>query len=122
MEIEERCQPRKCLKEINPEEFPGVYLGIPGKYDPDYGACVDCEREYIRGGRIPEVGRFWHPQVSPTSMSECNTELQIPKLIKRMKPTIMISTPKYETQTLFEICQLEEEIAVLENQIQEEGG
>ncbi len=33
---------KPCLKEINPEEHPGVYLGEPYKYDSNYGGCVDC--------------------------------------------------------------------------------
>ena len=31
-----------CLKEINPEQWPGVYFGKPWKYDLTYGACHDC--------------------------------------------------------------------------------
>ncbi len=43
----------KCLKEINPKHFPGVYWGEPWKYDENIGCCVDCwrEREFVfKGG------------------------------------------------------------------------
>ena len=33
---------KPCLKEINPEDHPGVYLGKPYEYDPNYGGCIDC--------------------------------------------------------------------------------
>ncbi len=33
---------KPCLKEINPEEYPGIYFGEPYKYDPNYGGCIDC--------------------------------------------------------------------------------
>ncbi len=36
---------KPCLKEINPEEYPGVYLGEPYKYDPRCGECVDCQNK-----------------------------------------------------------------------------
>lgn len=41
--MDERCKGRKCLREINPEQFPGVYWGTPGEYDPDCGCCNDCQ-------------------------------------------------------------------------------
>ena len=37
--------PKKCMKEINPEEHPGVYFGKPFVYDPNWGACWMCQRE-----------------------------------------------------------------------------
>lgn len=35
-------QDKPCLKEINPEDYPGVYFGEPYKYDPSCGECCDC--------------------------------------------------------------------------------
>lgn len=41
------CKGLKCLKEINPEQYPGVFAGgDPWVYDENYGACVDCQRQF----------------------------------------------------------------------------
>ena len=41
-----RCNKTTCLKEINPEEFPGVYFDdLPFIYDENFGACWMCRQE-----------------------------------------------------------------------------
>jgi len=41
------CKGRKCLKEINPDEHPGVFAGgEPWVYDENWGSCVDCQRQF----------------------------------------------------------------------------
>lgn len=35
----------RCLKEINPKCFPGVYWGKPFVWDMSRGCCVDCAVE-----------------------------------------------------------------------------
>lgn len=36
------CKTKRCHKEINPEEYPGVYNSEPFVYDKNCGCCVDC--------------------------------------------------------------------------------
>lgn len=38
----EKCQKVKCLKEINPEVYPGVYFGKAFEFDKNCGECVEC--------------------------------------------------------------------------------
>lgn len=38
-----QCVGKKCLKFINPEQYPDATFGIPYKFDLTYGACVDCQ-------------------------------------------------------------------------------
>jgi hypothetical protein len=119
LEIEERCRPRKCLKEVNPEEFPGVYLGTPGKYDPNWGACWDCEKLYTEGGSIPDPNRVWNP---PSNDKVSTGEWNLMVRAIQTKPLLIlkkrVKSPK--ANTLSEICRLEEEVAKLEKEIKEE--
>ena len=40
------CNKKTCLKEINPEEFPGVYFDdLPFIYDENFMACWMCRQE-----------------------------------------------------------------------------
>lgn len=36
------CSNRKCLREVNPEMFPGVFFGKQHHYEENYGGCLDC--------------------------------------------------------------------------------
>jgi hypothetical protein len=39
-----RCNKYSCLKEINPEQFPGIYFGEPRQFDPNWYGCYLCQR------------------------------------------------------------------------------
>ncbi len=36
---------KRCLKEINPIQFPGMYWGTPWRFQPYMGCCSDCQIE-----------------------------------------------------------------------------
>jgi len=44
-----------CLREINPEEFPGVFWGKPHEADEDCGCCVSCHTELDLIRRLEEL-------------------------------------------------------------------
>ncbi len=43
MEVDCLSEKRRCLKEVNPEVYPGVFAGIPWEFDENWGACRDCQ-------------------------------------------------------------------------------
>lgn len=44
--IPEKCQKEKCLKEVNPKAFPGVFFDDkPFQFDPNFMACYFCTRK-----------------------------------------------------------------------------
>lgn len=36
------CTKERCLKEVNPKVFPGVYFGKPFEFNENEGACYLC--------------------------------------------------------------------------------
>jgi hypothetical protein len=48
---------KRCLKEVNPEEHPGVYWGEPWKADENCGCCVSCHREFEMLKVLAEIPR-----------------------------------------------------------------
>jgi hypothetical protein len=38
----DKCDKKRCLKEINPEAHPGVFMGTPFVYEDFWMACVLC--------------------------------------------------------------------------------
>ena len=50
------CLHRKpCLKEVNPEEYPGVFWGEPYVVDENCGCCISCHRELELLQRLAEM-------------------------------------------------------------------
>ena len=39
------CQGRRCIREINPDQFPGHFRGKQFDYDLNDGECVQCDFE-----------------------------------------------------------------------------
>lgn len=125
--MNERCKGRRCLREVNPEQFPGVYWGAPGDFDLNVGCCVDCERAYTEGGKVPDPNLVWNVKVNMEEFPvlhhhvitgkptyECPAcDLKIP--VKRRK---LIQIKHLD----FRIHELDEEIEELEKKIQEEEG
>jgi hypothetical protein len=38
----DKCDKKRCLKEINPHAHPGIYMGTPFVYEDFWMACVLC--------------------------------------------------------------------------------
>jgi hypothetical protein len=59
MERSPECRDvERCLKEFNPEHFPGLYWGTPWEYRDFLGCCVDCQVEKrMKDERIKSVSK-----------------------------------------------------------------
>jgi hypothetical protein len=109
--VDEKCRGRKCLREINPEEFPGIYWGTPGDFDLNVGCCVHCEKEYGKFGKQPDPSLVWNPKIEIENITPVYIQ-PLPKLIPR-KRALMIE----ERRTLLKIADIEREIAKLEKEV-----
>ena len=66
---------KRCLKEVNPASFPGVYFGTPHIYDPDWLGCVFCKEEEKKEPYLSEevchVEKCYNPNYGDERLCKC---------------------------------------------------
>jgi hypothetical protein len=77
--MDEICRGRECLKEINPEDHPGIWIGTPYVYEEEMGECHQCEIDYTLHGK--RLTPNWQPR--PVIRSHLDKSRPQPQLIKR---------------------------------------
>jgi len=82
-EMDEHCKYKKCLKFINPLEYPMAYISTPYQYDKTYMACFLCEDNYGRLGQELEKEVQPYPIDKPEIQQESGKTIPVVVLKKR---------------------------------------
>jgi len=88
-EMDEHCTYRKCLKFINPTEFPMAFVGTPYQYDKTYFACFICEDNY---GRLKQE---LEKEIQPYPI----TKVEIQQESGKTMPVVVLKKRRLEVYT-----------------------